>query len=160
MSYQDFLPANWVKDRKSDDHPLAILRREVDDLFDDFGNGFFSRAREVAIHSNISETDHEYCITAELPGMTEADVDVSITGERIVIKGEKKSETEEKSDEKGREFHRIERSSGSFQRSLTLPFKIDPDKVVAKVKDGVLTVTVPKPSEAIAETKKIRVSHA
>ena len=95
MSYQDFLPANWIKDRKSDDHPLAILRKEVDDLFDDFGNGFFNRSREVAIHSNVSETDKEYCITAELPGMTEADVDVSITGERIVIKGDKKSETEE-----------------------------------------------------------------
>lgn len=158
MSYQDFLPANWIKDRKSDDHPLAILRKEVDDLFDDFGNGFFNRSREVAIHSNVSETDKEYCITAELPGMTEADVDVSITGERIVIKGDKKSETEEKGDEKGREFHRIERTSGSFQRSLTLPFKIDPDKVVAKVKNGVLTVTVPKPSEAIAETKKIKIS--
>jgi len=158
MSYQDFLPANWIKDRKSDDHPLAILRKEVDDLFDDFGNGFFNRSREVAIHSNVSETDKEYCITAELPGMTEADVDVSITGERIVIKGDKKSETEEKGDEKGREFHRIERTSGSFQRSLTLPFKIDPDKVVAKVKNGVLTVTVPKPSEAIAETKKIKIA--
>ncbi len=159
MSYQDFLPASWVKDRKNEAHPLAILRREVDDLFDDFGNGFFNRTHAVAIHSNVSETDHEYCITAELPGMTEADVDVSITGDRIVIKGEKKSETEERGDEKGREFHRIERSSGSFQRSLTLPFKIDPDKVVAKVKSGVLTVTVPKPSEAIADTKKIKISH-
>lgn len=160
MSYKDFLPTNWIRPRETDEHPLVSLRKEVDSLFDDFGNGFFRNINEVNVHSNVSETDKEFTITAELPGLTDADVDVSVTGDRIVIKGEKKSEKEERSDEKGREFHRVERTSGSFQRIMTLPFTIDADKVEAVVKDGVLTVTIPKPPEAIENTKKIKVSHA
>ena len=160
MSYKDFLPTNWIRTRETDEHPLVSLRKEVDSLFDDFGNGFFRNINEVNVHSNVSETDKEFTITAELPGLTDADVDVSVTGDRIVIKGEKKSEKEERSDEKGREFHRVERTSGSFQRIMTLPFTIDADKVEAVVKDGVLTVTIPKPPEAIENTKKIKVSHA
>lgn len=159
MSYQDYLPTNWIRGRKGQDHPLATLRREVDSLFDDFGNGFFSREGEVSIRSNVSETDEDFRITAELPGLTDEDVDVSVTGDRIVIKGEKKSEKEEKSSKKGREFHRIERTSGSFHRSMTLPFNINPDTVDAKVHNGVLTVTIPKPPEAMEETKKIAVKN-
>jgi len=160
MSYKDFLPTNWIRTRETDEHPLVSLRKEVDSLFDDFGNGFFRNINEVNVHSNVSETDKEFTVTAELPGLTDADVDVSVTGDRIVIKGEKKSEKEERSDEKGREFHRVERTSGSFQRIMTLPFTIDADKVEAVVKDGVLTVTIPKPPEAVENTKKIKVSHA
>ncbi|WP_394180525.1 Hsp20/alpha crystallin family protein [Yoonia maritima] len=160
MSYQDYLPASWLKNRQNDEHPLVNLRKEVDSLFDDFGNGFFSSNTDVSIRSNVSETDTDFCVTAELPGLTEADVDVSITGDRITIKGEKKSEKEERGDEKGREFHRIERTSGAFQRVMTLPFTIDPDKVEAVVKDGVLTVTIPKPPEAAEQTKKVKVARA
>jgi len=160
MSYQDYLPSNWVKNRQSDEHPLVSLRKEVDSLFDDFGSGFFGGNKEVSVRSNVSETDKEFCVTAELPGMTEEDVDVSVTGDRIIIKGEKKSEKEERSEEKGREFHRIERSSGMFQRVMTLPFAIDADQVEAVVKDGVLTVTIPKPPEVVENTKKIKVAHA
>ncbi|MCO4847183.1 MAG: Hsp20/alpha crystallin family protein [Yoonia sp.] len=160
MSYQDYLPANWIRNRKSDEHPLVSLRKEVDSLFDDFGEGFFRRGNEVNVHSNVSETDKEFSVTAELPGLTDADVDVSVTGDRIVIKGEKKSEKEERSDEEGREFHRLERTSGSFQRMMTLPFVIDADTVDAVVKDGVLTVTIPKPPDAVESTKKISVAHA
>ena len=160
MSYQDYLPASWIRNRKNHEHPLVALRKEVDSLFDDFGNGFFGSGTEVNVRSNVSETDKEFTVTAELPGLTEADVDVSVTGDRIVIKGEKKSEKEERSDEKGREYHRIERSSGSFQRIMTLPFTIDADKVEAVVKDGILTVTIPKPPEAVKNTKKVKVAHA
>ncbi len=160
MSYQDYLPASWIRNRKNDEHPLVALRKEVDSLFDDFGSGFFGGNNEVNVRSNVSETDKEFCVTAELPGMTEADVDVSVTGDRIVIRGEKKSEKEERSDEEGREYHRIERTSGSFQRTMTLPFTIDADKVEAQVKDGVLTVTIPKPPEAVEKTRKVKVAHA
>ncbi|WP_372991418.1 Hsp20/alpha crystallin family protein [Sulfitobacter sp.] len=160
MSYLDYLPTSWNKNRKVEEHPLVTLRNEVDSLFDDFGNGFFGSRNEFSVRSNVSETDKEFSITAELPGLTEADVDVSVTGDRITIKGEKKSEKDERSEEKGREFHRIERVSGSFQRVMTMPFMIDPDKVQAAVKDGVLTVTIPKPPEAIENTKKIKVAHA
>ncbi len=82
MSYQDYLPASWIRNRKNDEHPLVALRKEVDSLFDDFGSGFFGGNNEVNVRSNVSETDKEFCVTAELPGMTEADVDVSVTGDR------------------------------------------------------------------------------
>lgn len=159
MSYQDFLPASWIRGR-STDNPLVTLRKEVDSLFDNFGSDIFSGATDVRIRSNVSETDQEFCVTAELPGLTEADVDVSVTGDRILIKGEKKSEKEDRKDEKGRQFHRVERTSGAFERMMVLPFNIDPDTVQAVVKHGVLTVTIPKPPEAVAQTKKIKVSHA
>lgn len=160
MAYQDFLPTSWIGNRSRQRHPLATLRQEVDSLLDDFGNGFFMGSSEVSIRSNISETDKEFRVTAELPGLTEADVDVSVTGDRIVIKGEKKSEKEEKSDEEGREFHRIERSSGAFQRMMTLPFQIDRGAVEAIVKDRVLTVKIPKPPESVESTKRIEVKQA
>ena len=159
MSYQDYLPTSWTKNRENHEHPLVALRKEMDSLFDNFGMGFSGGPQEVGVRSNVSETDKEYCVTAELPGLTDQDVDVSVVGDRIVIKGEKKSETEERSDEKGREFHRIERTSGSFQRTMTLPFEIDADTVKAVVKNGVLTVTIPKPAEVVENTKKIKVAY-
>ncbi len=110
------------------------------------------------MRSNVSETDKEICITAELPGMDQKDIDISVAASRITIKGEKKSEKEEKKEEEGRQFHRIERSSGSFQRSISLPFYIDPDKVGAEFKNGVLTVTIAKPPEVAEKTKKIEVT--
>ena len=87
-------------------------------------------------------------------------IDVSVTASRLSIKGEKKSEKEEKKDVEGRQFHRIERSSGSFERSMSLPFKINPDQVSAEFKNGVLTVTIPKPPEALESTRKIEVRQA
>ena len=64
---------------------------------------------------NVSKTDGEVCITAELPGIDQKDIDVSVLGERIIIKGEKKSEKKEKSEEEGRQFDRIKRSSDFFR---------------------------------------------
>ena len=69
----------------------------------------------------------------------------------------KKSEQEEKKEDDGREFHRVERSYGSFQRSMKLPFNIDSDTVTAEFKNGVLSVTIPKPPEQIEQTKKIEI---
>ena len=160
MSYQDWLPASWGKHKSQDKGPFVALRKQVDDLFDDFGNGFFAGRDALTVRSNISETDNEICITAELPGLTDKDVDVSVAGNQITIKGQKKSEVDEKGEEDGREFHRIERTSGAFRRMMTLPFEIDPDAVTADVKDGVLTVTIPKPPEVVEQTKKIKVTHS
>lgn len=159
MSYQDWLPAAW-KSNADESTPFRALRKQIDSMFEDIDNGFFDRNAPVAIRSNVSETEDEICVTAELPGLTEKDVEVSIAGDHITIKGEKKSEKEEKKEEKGREFHRVERMSGAFHRSLRLPFEIDADKVEATVKDGVLTVTVAKPAEVAAKTKKIDVKPA
>lgn len=160
MSYQDWLPTSWLHQKDTEVAPLVSLRKQVDSLFDDFDRGFWARSAEFAVRSNISETDKEICITAELPGLTEEDVDVSVVGNRLTIKGEKKSETEEKNGDDGRQYHRVERMSGAFQRSIALPFEIETDAVAAEVKNGVLTVTVTKPAEVLENTKKIKVTRS
>ena len=89
---------------------------------------------------NVSETEKEIRITAELPGVTEQDIDVSLDDDVLTIRGEKKFE---RTDDK-ENFHFVERSYGTFQRSLRLPFPVDPEQVQASFENGVLTVTVPK----------------
>jgi len=160
MSLQDFLPSIRSVAKEPAEDVFSSLRKQVEHLFDDYGNGFFPQTTAISMRSNVSETDKEICITAELPGLMVEDVDVSVNGDQIVIKGEKKSEKEEKADDQGREFHVIERASGSFWRAMTLPFQINADLVKAVVKDGVLTVTVPKPPEAVEKVKKINVAYA
>jgi len=159
MAYRNWLPATWFG-AKGAEHPFAALREQIDSLFDEFDDDLFERRGGYAVRSNVSETDDEICITAELPGITEDDIDISVTGNRITIKGEKKSEEEEKGEKEGRKFHKVERYSGSFQRMMTLPFEIDPESVKAQVADGVLTVTLPKPPEQVEATKKIKVTKA
>ncbi|MHC0053071.1 Hsp20/alpha crystallin family protein [Actibacterium sp. D379-3] len=160
MTYREWLPSSWLGSKGDPDNPFISLRKQIDTLFDDFGSGPLTRDGAFAVRTNVSETDDEICITAELPGIEMKDVDVSVSGNRITIKGEKKSEKEERKEEEGREFHRIERSSGSFRRMMTMPFEIDPNTVKAGVKDGVLTVTLPKPAEEAAKAKKIEVTKA
>lgn len=160
MSIQDFLPSIRSKAKEPADDVFSSFRKQVEHLFDDYGSGFFPQNTAVSMRSNVSETDKEICITAELPGLTVDDVDVSVNGDQIVVKGEKKSEKEEKADDQGREFHMVERASGSFWRAMTLPFQINADLVKAEVKDGILTVTVPKPPEAVEKIKKINVTSA
>ena len=154
MPYKEWLPKAWGG-MKDDEIPFLPLRKRIDSLFDDFDMDVFAKSQAVAVRTNVSETDTEVRITAELPGIEEKDVDISVTGDRITIKGEKKSETEEKGEEDGRQFHRMERHAGSFQRVTSLPFDIDPDSVRAEVKDGILTVTIPKPAEEQKKTKKV-----
>jgi len=158
MSYHDLLPSSWLHGKDEAEQPLVSLRKQMDSLFEDFDRGFWTRSLDYAVRTNVSETDKEICVTAELPGLTEEDVDLEVFANRLIIKGKKESETEERKDEKGRQFHRVERMSGAFQRSLALPFEIDADAVKAEVKDGVLTVTVPKPAEVAENTRKIKVT--
>lgn len=103
--------------------------------------------------ADVSETDSEYEITVDLPGMDEKDIDVSLTDDAIVLKGEKKSEKETKE----KEFHLTERSFGSFKRSFSLPADVDRKGVKATFSKGVLTVHLPKSQEADAKPQKIEV---
>ena len=160
MTYRDWLPSLWGEHKDNDGSPFLALRKQIDSLFEDFDRGLLLSAGAFAIRSNVSETDKEICITAELPGIKKKDLDISVSGNRITIKGEKKSEKEDKGEEEGRHFHKVERSSGSFQRTMTVPFEIDSDTVGAEFKDGILTVTVPKPPEVLEKTKKIEVKQA
>lgn len=103
---------------------------------------------------DIAESDTAFKLSAELPGMTEQDIQVSLSGDRLTITGEKRQEREEKKEN----YYLTERSYGEFQRSFILPEGIDRDQVTAEFAKGVLTVTVPKSVQA--EPKKIEVKAA
>lgn len=131
------------------------FRKEVDRLFERFfeWRPSFFRAGEGEWEPvvDLSETSQAIILRAELPGMEADDIDVSITGHSITIKGERKQEKEEQDEN----FHKIERSYGMFSRTIQLPVEIDPDKVKATYKKGVLTLKMPKVK---AETvKKVQI---
>lgn len=160
MSTRDWLPSLWSERKEGEEDPFLTLRKRMDSLFDDFGHVPTSEPGLLSVHSNVSETDKEVRITAELPGLEKKDIEITVSGNLITIKGEKKSEKEDKGEEEGRQYHRIERSSGMFQRSITMPFDIETDAVNAEVQNGVLTVILAKPPEMLEKTKKIEVKQA
>ena len=131
---------------------IDTLHSDVDRLFDAFfqgrpANGSAGRAWTPAM--DLVETEDELVLRADLPGMKEDDVEVEIKDGVLTVSGERRSEHEDKNEG----YYRVERSFGSFSRSLSLPDGIDPDQVNANFEDGVLEVHVPKP----AETKPHRV---
>jgi HSP20 family protein len=126
---------------------LTSLRREVDRLFDSFFN---RESRIIADNDDWSprfdliESKDSLVIKADLPGMNEKDISVSLSGDNLIIKGERKNEREEKD----KHYHRIERSFGSFQRIIPLPVSIESGKIDAKYNKGVLEISLPKKPEA------------
>ena len=143
---------------RRDPFPFGSLHREIDRLFEDFARGFPTfRSAEVPSlvpSMDVTESDKEIEITAELPGLEEKDVQINLADNVLTIRGEKKAEKEQKE----KDYHLVERSYGSFSRSLELPAGIDPEAVNATIDKGVLKVTVPKPAPAVA--KKINVKSA
>jgi len=116
--------------------------REVDRLFDAFFGGEGSARRWVPAMDLVEAEDH-FVLKADLPGLSEEDVSIEIQDGTLRISGERTAEHEQR--EKG--WYRIERASGSFSRSLTLPDGVDPDGVTAEFDRGVLEVRIPKPEE-------------
>jgi HSP20 family protein len=146
--------------------PFESLRKEVDRLFDDIGEDFWRRpfrslsnlernwTRHVTIPAvDVAENDRAYEITAELPGMDEKNVEVSITDGGITIKGEKKEQTEDKNSD----YYVSERRYGAFERYFALPEGIDTGNVEATFKNGILKVVLPKTAEAQKTARKIEV---
>ncbi|MEE2692683.1 MAG: Hsp20/alpha crystallin family protein [Pseudomonadota bacterium] len=142
--------------------PFYRLHYEVNRLFDDafaglgapFGftaPGVFSDARP---RIDVHETDTALEIEAELPGVSEDDLNVEIANNTLTIRGEKRNE---KRDERGGDYHYIERSYGSFARSIPLPYEVDPDAVEAVFKNGVLKMTLPKPADAARASRRIAI---
>jgi HSP20 family protein len=123
---------------------VSRLRREMDRLWDDyFGSGrrgLRPLTPEYAPAVDVKETDDQVVVKAEIPGIDAKDINISVTGDVLTIKGEKKSEREEKEEN----YHLVERSYGSFSRSLVLPGAVDIDNIEAVYDKGVLTVTCPK----------------
>jgi HSP20 family protein len=146
------------------------FRDEVDRMFDQFWRGFgmpslrgsfapepvWSGSQALGFFAprvDVSEDERAYHISAELPGVSEKDVDVILSGDMLTISAEKSEEKEERN----RNYHFAERRSGSFRRTFSLPQGVDRDHVEATLKKGVLTLTLPKTEEARQRQKKIAV---
>ncbi len=156
-------PRNLPMSRTREDmDPFMLMRRQMNRLFDDiFGDfplpGFDGSAgrQMVSPKINVSETDKELRITAELPGVRADDIEVMLDEDSLTIRGEIKHEREDQ--DKDHNYHVRERFEGTFSRTLPLPFKADPGKVQASFRDGVLTITMPKPEEAQQKQQRIQV---
>src|SRR4030043_1111685 len=133
------------------------MRREMDRFWDSFFDGGLRRRTEAGGEwlpsLDVSETKNELVVKAEVPGMDAKDIDISLSDGVLTIKGEKKQEKEEKE----ADYHLVERSYGSFTRSIRLPKEVQNDKISASYKDGILKVTLPKSEEAKKKEIKIKV---
>ena len=153
--------------------PWVALRSEMDRVFDRFAGALglpsfrplfdfapmwpTPPATEFSVPAvDVTEDEKGYTIAAELPGIDEKDLDVSLTGDALTIKGEKHAEKEERD----KNYYVSERSYGSFRRSFALPENVDRNAVGASFAKGVLTVTLPKTAQARKEAKKIEVKAA
>lgn len=154
------VPSLWSSDSPQSSM-FQSLQKELDRVFDRFRAPYFDTAQDLATSRNgpvipavdIAETDEVVDITVEIPGVKEEDIDVSITDGILSLKGEKRSDREE--NEKG--YHLVERRYGSFRRTIPLGFSPAADKVTATFTDGVLSLHIEKPKEAIAKTQKIAI---
>ena len=156
MSISDLIP--WKKKEptqrqkeraiQTSDQPFLTFQQEMNRLFDDFFGrsalepfGAFRQEWDAfSPRVDVAETDSEIVVSAELPGLDDEDIEVSLARGLLTISGEKKQEKEKKD----RDYYRVERSYGSFQRSVALPSEVDANKVDAVFQKGVLTVTLPK----------------
>jgi HSP20 family protein len=133
---------------------LTSMQQEMNRLFDEF---FGESRAEIAEGTwlpavDVSETEAEMVVRVELPGLSKENIELSLHDNVLTLKGEKKQEKKEEKEN----YHRVERSYGSFNRSLTLPADVDQSKIQATFKNGVLEIVLPKAEEA--KQKKIEVS--
>ncbi|MDR5804940.1 Hsp20/alpha crystallin family protein [Caballeronia sp. LZ001] len=163
MDFRNLIP--WNRDRnvpvvrqREDDHPVFALHREMNRLFDDFFRGFDLPARFGSSFGassgwpniELNESDKEIRVVAELPGLEQKDVDVSLDNDVLTIRGEKKGSST------GAVYS--ERWQGTFQRSVQLSPDADPEKITADFRNGVLTVTIAKRPDAQTRVRRIPVN--
>lgn len=131
------------------------VRRMFDEFFGDLQERLTGDGRWFPSYPmvDVKETDTDIKISAELPGLAEKDIDISLTGDALTIKGEKKEEKEEKE----ANYYFSERRFGSFTRVIDLPREVDTNKVEAVFKNGVLHITLAKTEKAKASVKKVPV---
>jgi HSP20 family protein len=186
MDLKKLAPWNWFKKEEEMDHAVPVkhsdrggyfpersydptlpIHRDIDRLFDHFwrgfsplamgSSGFFPSLGETGILKpkvDLSASEQEYLLTVEIPGVSEKDVAVDVSGNTMTIKGEKKQEKEEKD----KNYYRIERIYGSFQRVLSLPDDVDQESIKANFKNGVLSITMPRKALPKGEVKQIQVT--
>lgn len=188
MDIKKLVPWNWFKKEEEDtgsivpvkktetetypdvhmQDPIMRLQREMDRMLENtfrsfsmppFRSELFTPLTASGLlkpQVDIGATDREYSITIEVPGVDEKDVKVEIADNTLTVRGEKKQEKEEKD----RNYYRMERSYGSFQRILSLPEDADQENVKAKFRKGVLTITMPRKALTKTEVKQIEIKSA
>lgn len=169
---KDLIP--WKKKEANVEHvreqgeQLSALQRRMNHLFDDFFADFDSFFGERPFHVmkpaekpwfdspnfEVSETDEEFRVKAELPGLDEKDIEVNMERDLLTVKGEKRREQEEKK----RNYTLSEVSYGQFSRTIPLPDGVDREKAKAVFKKGVLTLTLPKTEQAKTQRKRIEIA--
>jgi len=170
MEHSSLIPWTWgrLSHRREEEAPLPVFRselellhRDMDRLFDELwhSNGGGAPALSAWTSAGLSprldetEDDKAYHVAVELPGLTEKDVEVTLSDGQLCIRGEKKREQEQK----GEDYYRKERVFGAFRRQLPIPGAIDESKIKATFKNGVLTVDLPKSAKAKKKVKQIEV---
>jgi HSP20 family protein len=169
MTLKSLLPFSsnrTVSPRPAEHDAFQGFRQDMNRVFDEFVRGFGmpslvampSRIAETMLtpRIDVSETDSEIRIAAELPGIDEKDIEVTLADDVLTIRATKKIERD--NDES--DFHVIERTEGTFYRSIALPFAADAQQVDANFKDGVLLVSIPKPKEARDKERRVHVKGA
>lgn len=186
MELKKLAPWNWFKNEEEIDHPVPVrhpgkdrpypgqprdpmeqFHHGIDRLFDEFFRGFDlpiwkgiepARPGSTILRPKVdlSATESAYLLSVEIPGVSEKEVSVEVRAGAMIIKGEKKQEKEEKT----QDYYRIERSYGAFQRVLSLPEDVDQEGIKAEFKNGVLSITMPRRPLAKGETKQIKISAA
>lgn len=164
MSGSSLLPP-FRRDPTAVENSFDRLQMEISRVLDHFSQGFplpeMAKGEALPIGGfapkvDVTETDRQLEITAELPGVPEDAIHVSLTDKMLSIKGEKKSESENKN----KDYHVVERSYGMFQRVIQLPFDPSDAEPEATFCDGVLQITIAKPPEATAKTRRIKIKSA
>jgi len=159
-----FSRSQSMSQRPEEVDSIVAIRRHMNQLFDDLFEGIGlpglaapryggMLTRTLLPQIDVSENEQEIRVVAELPGIEEKDIEVMLADDILTIRGEKKAEREEKD----RNQHIAERSYGSFSRALRLPFTVDPSQVRAGFKNGVLTISIPRPKEMQERVHKIEV---
>ncbi len=187
MNIRKLAPWNWFKKEEDRDYRLPVrrggeqtpaydlfgpvqnLHREIDRLFENvfrgFGLGPFwgDRPQAPAVSGGIfrptldlGANEKAYTVTVEIPGVDEKDVELEVVEDTLIIRGEKRQEAEEKD----KDFYRVERTYGAFERVLSLPADADQDRIEATFKKGVLKVTIPRKALPESEVKRIEVKRA
>jgi len=159
MAMKDLVLWKWGEKQapvKREQEPFYALQRDMNRLFDEFFSDFGLRPfgeswRSFSPSIDVTETDQEIKMSAELPGLDDNDIEVKLANDILTISGEKKQEKEDNN----KHYDRLERSYGSFQRSIPLPPGVETDKVDATFNKGVLTITIPKAAAAQSHIKKI-----
>ena len=147
---KELIPRKW---RQEIEQPLTSFQREMNRLVDSFFGGEFPWGDgQWRPRMDVAETESDIVVKAEVPGLDKDDISLSLQGDILTIRGEKKDERKE---EKG-SYRLLERRYGSFQRTVTLPTGVDPEKIEAKFRNGVLTIKMSKTEETRARKIEIK----